>query len=66
MKPFTMLAVLVFAIVAVVQLVRVLMGWAVSINGLAVPIWGSGVVFLVAAVLAVMVWRENRAPRAAA
>lgn len=60
MKPFTTIAVIVFACVAVLQLVRFIQAWPVSINGFAVPVWASAVVFVVAAVLAVMLWRENR------
>ena len=61
MKPFTTIAVLVFAIVAAIQLIRVLLGWAVTINGLDIPAWASLVACVVAALLSVMVWRENRA-----
>ena len=60
MKPFTMVAVVIFVLVAVLQLVRVVEGWPVTINGLSVPVWGSVVAALVAGVLAAMVFRENR------
>ena len=58
-KPFTLAAVTVFAILTLVQLLRLLMGWEVTIQGFAVPIWASGVAVLVAAGLAVTVWRER-------
>jgi len=58
-KPFTQLAVVVFALVALLQLVRLLLGWEVTINGIAIPLWASGVAFVVAAGLAAMVWREQ-------
>jgi hypothetical protein len=61
MKPFTMLAVAVFAIVATLQLLRVLLGWEVTVNNFNVPLWASLVAGVVALVLAVMLWRENRA-----
>ena len=66
MKPFTMIATLVFALVAALQLVRVLEGWDVMIGSVHVPIWASLVAAAFAALLCVMVWRENRAaaPRA--
>jgi len=57
-KPFTHAAVAIFSIVALVQLVRLLMGWEVTIQGFAVPLWASGVAVMVAAGLAVTVWRE--------
>ena len=60
MKPFTTVAVIVFLIVAVVQLVRVVEGWVVVIDAFHVPIWASIVACAAAALLAVMVWRENR------
>jgi membrane associated rhomboid family serine protease len=60
MKPFTLVAVVVFTLVALLQLLRVVLGWDVTINGFHVPAWASLVAFAVAALLAVMVWRENR------
>jgi hypothetical protein len=60
MKPFTLVAVFVFALVALLQLVRVVMGFEVTVNGFTVPIWASGVAFVVAAALAILVSREAR------
>ena len=60
MKPFTRLAVVVFSLVALVQLLRVVLGWEVSIAGAAIPAWASVIAFLVATTLAVMVQRELR------
>jgi hypothetical protein len=60
MKPFTVFAVVVFACVALLQLVRFFEAWPVSINGFAVPVWASAMVFIIATMLAVMLWRENR------
>ncbi len=60
MKPFTTIATVVFTLVAVLQLVRVLEGWDVAIGGFHVPMWASLVAAAFAALLAVMVWRENR------
>ena len=62
MKPFTMIAVVIFVLVALLQLVRVVEGWPVTINGMSLPIWGSIVAALVAGVMAAMVFRENRRP----
>jgi len=61
MKPFTVIAIVVFALVAVLQLIRVLLGWEVSINGMIVPVWFSGVACIVAGGLSVMLWRESHA-----
>jgi hypothetical protein len=59
-KPFTTVAVVVFTLVALLQLLRFVSGWEVTVNGITIPIWASGVAFVVAAVLAVMLWREAR------
>lgn len=59
-KPFTMLAVLVFALVAIIHLLRLVYGWEVTINGAAVPMWASGLGLVVVGGLAVMLWRESR------
>jgi hypothetical protein len=58
-KPFTLAAVAVFSIVALLQLARLLLGGDVTIEGHAVPLWASGVAVVVAASLAVTVWRER-------
>ena len=59
MKPFTFLAVLVLALVALVQLARFLLGWPVIINGVQIPLWVSAVAAAFAVFLAVMLWRET-------
>ena len=58
-KPFSQIAAVVFGLVAVMQLVRLLMGWSVLINGISIPLWASVIACLGAAALAVMVWRES-------
>jgi hypothetical protein len=59
-KPFTTIAVVVFTLVALVQLLRVVSGWEVTVNGIAIPMWASVIALVVAGCLAVMVWRESR------
>jgi hypothetical protein len=59
-KPFTSIAVLVFWLVAVLQLLRVALGWEITVNGAQVPLWASIVAGLVAALLAFSLWREAR------
>lgn len=59
-KPFTLVAVVVFSVVALLQLLRLLLGWDITINAITIPLWASGVAFVVAAGLAAMVWRERR------
>lgn len=59
-KPFTLVAVVVFSVVALLQLLRLLLDWDITINAITIPLWASGVAFVVAAGLAAMVWRERR------
>ena len=60
MKPFTAVAVAVFALIALLQLLRVASGWEVTVNGIAIPLWASVIACVVAATLALMLWRESR------
>ena len=60
-KPFTVASVIVLCLVSLMQLLRLVLGWAITINGVAIPVWASGIAFVVAAGLAAMVWRELRA-----
>lgn len=60
MKPFTTIAVVLLALIAVLQLLRFILGWEVTVNGLSVPVWLSAIAFVIAAGLAIMVWREAR------
>jgi len=62
-KPFSTIAVVVFSLVALLQLFRAIAGWEVTINGFAVPIWASVAVFVVASALALMLWREAHQSR---
>ena len=59
MKPFTIVAVVVFSLVALLQLLRVVLGWEVTVNGILIPLWASVIACVVAATLAVMLWRET-------
>ena len=60
MKPFTALSIALLALVAILQLIRFILGWEVLVNGLAIPVWASAIAFVVAAGLATMLWRESR------
>jgi hypothetical protein len=59
-KPFTTIAIVVFSLVAVLQLLRVAQGWEITVNGAHVPLWASIIAGLVAALLAFSLWREAR------
>ena len=60
MKPFTALSIALLALVAILQLIRFILGWEVLVNGLAIPVWASAIAFVVAGGLATMLWRESR------
>jgi hypothetical protein len=60
MKPFTAVAVVVFSAVALLQLLRVVLAWEISVNGYPIPLWASVIACVVAAVLAFMLSREGR------
>ena len=60
LKPFTTLAVVVFSLVALLQLARFILNWEVMVNGIAIPVWASGIAFVIAGGLAVLLWRETR------
>ena len=60
MKPATTVAIAIFALVALAQLLRVLLAWNVTVNGIVIPFWVSVVVSGIGATLAIMLWREQR------
>jgi hypothetical protein len=60
MKPFTAATLGILALVAIVHVLRLLLGWSVTINGSDIPMWVSVVAFVVTAGLAVGLWREKR------
>ena len=49
---YARLAGAVFAVIAVFQLARAAMGWSVSFDGTAIPVWASWVAAVVAGALA--------------
>jgi len=59
-KPFTIIAIGLLSLIAVLQLLRFMLGWDVTVHRVSVPVWASGIAFVVAAGLAVMVWLEMR------
>ena len=59
-KPFTVIAIVLLSLIALLQLLRFILGWEVTVHGVSVPVWASGIAFVVAAGLAVTVWLEMR------
>jgi hypothetical protein len=58
MRRYELVSGLLFSIIAVLQLARTLLGWAVTVDGFNVPVWFSGVAFLITASLAVWAFRS--------
>ena len=60
MKPFTTLASIVLALIALVHLYRLVRPFEVVVGGTALPQWISIVGLIVAGGLSIMLWRESR------
>jgi hypothetical protein len=60
MKPFTAITIVFLSLLALLQAIRFLQGWTVVVNGITVPLWASAIAAVIAAGLALMVWRESR------
>jgi high-affinity Fe2+/Pb2+ permease len=59
-RPFTSLAAIIFAVVALVHLMRLIYGWVVTIVGADVPMWTSILGLVIAGGLAAGLWWESR------
>ena len=51
---------MLLGLIALMQLLRLILGWEVTVNGAVIPIWASAIAFVIAAGLAVMLGREAR------
>jgi hypothetical protein len=60
MKPFTTLAAVFLALVALVHLYRLVRGLEVVVQGHVLPQWISIVALVVAGGLSIMLWRESK------
>jgi hypothetical protein len=58
MRRYELVSGTIFAIVSLVQLTRIVLGWPVQIDLFTVPVWLSGVAFLVAGGLAIWAFRS--------
>ena len=41
-KPFTVIAIVLLSLIALLQLLRFILGWEVTVHGVSVPVWASG------------------------
>ncbi len=60
MRPVATFSSAVFAVIAFAQLLRVVFRVPVTAAGISIPLWMSGVLFFVLAVLAFLLFRESR------
>jgi hypothetical protein len=60
MKTGTLLAIIVFTIVAVAHLLRLVDGTQIVVGSTTIPVWVSFVGVLVPGLIAVLLWKEAR------
>lgn len=60
MKPFTTIAVIVFAVICVFHILRLVLGWEAEVNHMVIPLWISIAGALVSGLMAVMLWKESK------
>jgi hypothetical protein len=60
MKPFTIIAIVIFAFGSIAHLLRLFLGWEIIINAVVMPIWISAIGFVIAGGLAIMLWYEMK------
>jgi hypothetical protein len=58
-KSYCTLAAAAFALIALLQLARAVLGWPVTVTGHSVPLWASWIAFVVAGALSVVGWRAG-------
>jgi hypothetical protein len=61
-RPVPAAAAVVLGLIAVMQSLRVILRWEITLNGARVPIWLSEIALVLAAILAVLLWRDARRP----
>jgi hypothetical protein len=62
-KPATLVAAILFWLIALAQLLRVLLRVRVTAGSHDIPLWPSAVAFIVLGALGVWLWRERQKPR---
>ena len=60
MKPVHLVTIALITLIAVVQGLRLVLRWDVTVNGVAIPLWASAIALVVALSLAIALWRESR------
>jgi hypothetical protein len=62
MRRYELVSGIIFTIMAIVQLTRTLLGWPVQIDLFTVPVWFSGVAFLITGSMAIWAFRSDKPP----
>jgi hypothetical protein len=60
MKPVTTIVVILLSAISIAQLLRLIFQVDIVANGVTIPLWVSIFGCIIPAVLAFMLWRENR------
>ena len=59
MRRYEIVSGTIFAIVSLLQLTRIVMGWPVQIDLFTVPVWFSGIAFVVTGALSIWAFRSS-------
>ena len=62
MRRYELISGIIFTIMAAVQLLRTVLGWPVQVDLFTVPVWLSGVAFLITGSMAIWAFRLARNP----
>ena len=60
MKPVTTIVVILLMVISIAHLLRLILQMEIVANGVSIPVWLSFLGCIVPAVLALMLWRENK------
>jgi hypothetical protein len=61
MKPGSLMAIVLFSLIAVLHFFRLVLGVEVTADGAVIPMWVSGFGVAVPALVVLMLWREQKA-----
>ena len=62
MRRYELVSGIIFTIVAFVQLLRTVLGWPVQVDLFTVPVWFSGVAFLITGGMEIWAFRSAKGP----
>ena len=60
MKPFTLILNIIIVIICILHTLRIVFDIDILINSWYVPFWVNGVLAVITAFLAIMLWKENK------